>query len=115
MILDPNGQPVSTKPRPTIQQVAESQASIVMRRIHDLLTESLKDVNGGIMPTKKRMKRFLVRERRPDGDLFHWRGEPLLFVGHHSVQRGPDGKMLLVLPHKQLYLKVPGETLGPSN
>lgn len=115
MILDPRGQPVSTKPQPTFAQVVESHAVLVSSKISALVTESLKDLNGGMMPTKKKMKRFLMRERRPDGDLFYWRGEPMLWVASHSVQKGPDGKMRLVLPHKKLYLKTPEKPLEGSN
>lgn len=115
MIIGPNGDPVSSKPGPTIDQQAESIADIVIRKIRELVCECLKDLNGGIMPSQKKMKRFLVRNHGRDGDYFTWKGAPMLFVGNHSTHPQPNGRIGLNLPFKKLYKPTIEKPLVASN
>lgn len=115
MIYGPNGQPVNGNGQRDLKKETDVQVQYILKIQQALVDKALRDVCGGIVPSQKKKQKFLRREVYRDGALFYWRGEKLIFIGHHVAKQTPDGKVQLQVPHKPLYLKTPDKPVEPSN
>lgn len=95
-------------------RLQESIATAVVRKIQELVTECVKDLSGGVLPTGKQLRRLLRREIHPDGHVFHFRGQPMLFIAPHRFTK-VDGEWQLQIPHTKLYEKEPQQPVAASN
>lgn len=116
MIYGPNGQPISGSPKMDPAKDAEAIAAIVDRQKQKILGECLRDVCGGIVPSKKKVQKFIRREVFKDGELFYWRGEKLVWFSHFQTQMNKETNQFRVgVPFKKLYLQTPDKPLEASN
>lgn len=111
-IILPGSYP-NPKPRQIIR-IQESIAVTVLRKIQELVEESIKDCNGGLMPSQKELKKLLRREIHPDGNVFHFKGQPMLFIAPHKFAK-VGAEWQLQVPHKKLYLKEPEPPMVATN
>lgn len=98
-----------------VDAVEESVADISLRHIRELVDSSLRDLNGGLMPTKKKIQQHLKGIAHSDGKMFYWKHRPMLFVSNPNLRLRHDGKLDIDIVHKKLYLKETTEPAKASN
>lgn len=96
-------------------QTEDCISNLVIRKIKELVNESIKNLNGGLMPREKDLKKLLRVEIHPDGRVFHFKGQPMLFIAPHKFGKSDNGEWQLQIPHKRLYEKEPEPPLGATN
>lgn len=92
------------KPASPIQvQLEESCTDIFVRHVNELVEDSLKDVNGGLLPSKEEQKKHLQGLEHPGGRMFYWKSRPILFVSHPIFSPTPLGNIDMDVYDKRIY------------
>lgn len=117
-IFLPNGQLHQTKESKQLQarldSVVDDARETYISFVNRLVTECVKDLNGGILPPKKKLKRDLTMVPGPNGKVFFYKGRPMLLILNPKFGM-KDGKEQMQVAHKKLYVDEPQEPVAASN
>lgn len=93
---------VPAKLKAMMDAAVESARDIYIRRVNELVDESLKDIHGGKPPSPMARRKHLRRLPIREGMMFIWKEKAILFVANPSF-RNEGGKMQMDVIAKQLY------------
>lgn len=92
----------------------ESATNIYLRHAQSIVTEAVKDLSGGIMPSKKRLGKILSYQPFTNGVLYKYQGRPMVFIAHPKWRKA-GGKIMMDVQHKKLYRQEPQQPTVATN